>query len=109
MEDLMIEVLSVAAVRGVANTVIKETADFLKNFYKEQKSLKNLSINNNDLVSSIAKLMQVKTLYTGSDKSVNLFDFFQQPKLSYEKEIYVIENIEELKVNENIVFVGTVG
>lgn len=109
MEDLMIEVLSVAAVRGVANTVIKETADFLKIFYKEHKSLKNLSINNNDLVSSIAKLMQVKTLYTGSDKSVNLFDFFQQPKLSYEKEIYVIENIEELKVNENIVFVGTVG
>jgi len=105
----MVEVLSVAAVRGVANTVIKETADFLKSFYKEQKALKNLSINNNDLVSSIAKLMQVKTLYTGSDKSVNLFDFFQQPKLVYEKEIFVIENIEELKVNENIVFVGTVG
>lgn len=109
MEDLMVEVLSVSAVRAVANTVIKETADFLKIFYKEQKSLRNLSINNNDLVASIAKLMQVKTLYTGSDKSVNLFDFFQQPKLSYDKEIYIIDNIEQLELNENIIFVGTVG
>lgn len=109
MEDLMIEVLSVAAVRAVASTVIKDTADFLKIFYKDQKTLKNLSINNNDLVASISKLMQIKTLYTGSDKSVNLFDFFQQPKLCYDKEIYIIENIEELKLNENIVFVGTVG
>jgi hypothetical protein len=105
----MIEVLSVAAVRAVANTVIKETADFLKIFYKEQKTLKNLSINNNDLVTSISKLMQVKTLYTGSDKSVNLFDFFQQPKLCYDKQIYIIENIEQLALSENIVFVGTVG
>lgn len=109
MEDLMIEVLSVAAVRAVASTVIKDTADFLKISYKDQKTLKNLSINNNDLVSSISKLMQIKTLYTGSDKSVNLFDFFQQPKLCYDNEIYIIENIEELKLNENIVFVGTVG
>lgn len=109
MDDLMIEVLSVAAVRAVASTVIKETADFLKIFYKEQKTLRNLSINNNDLVASISKLMQVKTLYTGSDKSVNLFDFFQQPKLSYDNKIYVIENIEEIKLSENIIFVGTVG
>lgn len=109
MEDLMVEVLSVAAVRAVASTVIKETADFLKIFYKEQKTLRNLSINNNDLVASISKLMQVKTLYTGSDKSVNLFDFFQQPKLSYDKEIYIIDNIEQLKLNENIIFIGTVG
>ncbi|QNX02069.1 hypothetical protein IC798_01175 [Acinetobacter seifertii] len=60
---------------------------------------------------SISKLMQVKTLYTGSDKSVNLFDFFQQPKLEYDDEIYIIENIEQVKIenNNNIVFMGTVG
>lgn len=105
----MVDVLSIATVRAVATTAIKETADFLKVLYKEDKSLRKLSINNNDLVSSISKLMQVKTLYTGSDKSVNLFDFFQQPKLTYDDDIYVIKNIEELKLNENIVFVGTVG
>lgn len=105
----MMDVVTVASVRGIANTVIKETAEFLKSSYKEQQTINKLSIVNSDLVASIAKLMQVKTLYTGSDKSVNLFDFFQQPKLEYDKKICVIENIEDIRSDNNIVFVGTVG
>lgn len=105
----MIDVLSVASVRALASTVIKETTDFLKSSYKDQKAINQLSMHNDDLVSSISKLMQVKTLYTGSDKSVNLFDFFQQPKLEYDEKIYIIKNIQEIKSDNNIIFVGTVG
>lgn len=111
MEDAILEVITIASIRALANTAIKETAEFLKLTYKEHKSLKQISTQNEDLVTSIAKLMQVKTLFTGSDRSVNLFDFFQKPKLKYNDSTVIIENIEEIRSKSinNIVFVGTVG
>lgn len=48
---------------------------FIKNKYSEYSVLNKLSEDNHDLVSSISKFMYVKTLATGADVPINLFDF----------------------------------
>lgn len=106
--------LSIPALKATAPAIIKEASTFIKKKYDEYKILNNLSESNNELVSSIAKFMAVKTLLTGADNPVNLFDFFQQPELEFKKEKFCIEHIDEIKdkidINtNNLIFKGTVG
>lgn len=113
----MADVITPLLLRTTAPTIFKEATAFIKSKYSEHKALKQLSENNDNLVNSISKIMMVKTLASGADKPVNLFDFFQQPKLSYfkEKQKFYIEHIDELPKHieidhyNNLIFQGTVG
>lgn len=103
--------------RTTAPTIFKEAVDFIKHKYSEHKALKQLSEKNDDLVNSLSKIMMVKTLASGADQPINLFKFFQQPKLSYLKdnEEFYIKHIDELSNYieidnyNNLIFQGTVG
>ncbi|WP_151817321.1 NACHT domain-containing protein, partial [Acinetobacter oleivorans] len=106
--------ISTVALKAAAPTILKEVTTFIRRKYDNYKILNNLSENNEDLVCSISKLMSVKTLLTGADSPVNLFDFFQQPQLEYKKINFCINHIEQIKdkleiESNNIVFKGTVG
>ena len=113
----MADVITPLLLRTTAPTIFKEATAFIKSKYSENKALKQLSENNDDLMNSISKIMMVKTLASGADKPVNLFDFFQQPKLSYLKENqeFYIEHTDELPKHieidnyNNLIFQGTVG
>lgn len=110
----MVLELSTVALKATAPSIIKEASAFIKKRYSEYKVLNSLSDSNEDLVHSISKLMSVKTLLTGADSPINLFDFFQQPQLSYEDEKFCINHIDEIKKEVNIdsntiIFKGTVG
>ncbi|WP_353168631.1 NACHT domain-containing protein [Acinetobacter sp.] len=108
-------VVATATVRSVTNETIKEVIQQIKKKFSNKVITKNISIDNEDLIASVSKLMLVKTLFTGADKPVNLFDFFQNPKLKYNDEIYIIDTIKEIyddsKINncKNFILRGTVG
>ncbi|HEO1798354.1 TPA: hypothetical protein VAM14_003503, partial [Acinetobacter baumannii] len=111
----MPEIIATATVRAITSQTTKEVMDLVKNKIKGYQALKKLSENNDDLMASIEKLMWVKTLFSGAEKPVNLFDFFQKPKLAYlEEKIFVIDNLLEIQhatdiSNRNLIFRGTVG
>lgn len=111
----MPEIIATATVRAITSQTTKEVMDFVKNKIKGYQALKRLSENNDDLMASIEKLMWVKTLFSGAEKPVNLFDFFQKPKLAYlEEKIFIIDNLLEIQSatdisNKNLIFRGTVG
>ncbi|EPN9319573.1 NACHT domain-containing protein [Acinetobacter baumannii] len=110
----MVIELSTGALKSVAPTIIKEVSNYIKKKYEGYKVLNTLSESNGELVLSISKLMSVKTLLTGADSPVNLFDFFQQPQLKYKKENFCITHIDEVKEkvgldSNTIVLKGTVG
>ena len=110
----MVIELSTIALKAAAPSIIKEASSFIKKKYSDYKVLNNISDNNEELVHSISKLMSVKTLLTGADSPVNLFDFFQQPQLSYKNNKFCINHIDEIKNKVNVdantlVFKGTVG
>ncbi|KRI52342.1 NACHT domain-containing protein [Acinetobacter pittii] len=111
----MPEIIATATVRAITSQTTKEVVDLVKNKVKGYQALKRLSENNDDLMASIEKLMWVKTLFSGAEKPVNLFDFFQKPKLAYlEEKIFVIDNLLEIQTatdisNRNLIFRGTVG
>lgn len=110
----MVVELSTVALKATAPSIIREASSFIKKKYSEYKVLSNISDNNEELVHSISKLMSVKTLLTGADSPINLFDFFQQPQLSYDNTKFCINHIDEIKkkvsIDANtIVFKGTVG
>lgn len=111
----MVTEISTVLLKSTAPTVFKEVTSYLKNKYSQYKVLNQLSDDNIELVSSIAKFMYVKTLATGADVPINLFDFFQKPKLEFNEDLFYIEHINEIenyaKMDHynNIVFEGTVG
>lgn len=111
----MSEIIAIATVRAITSQTTKEVMDLAKNKIKGYQALKKLSENNDDLMASIEKLMWVKTLFSGAEKPVNLFDFFQKPQLGYlEETIFTIDNLQEVSVftdivNKNLIFRGTVG
>lgn len=110
----MVLEISTAILKSTAPKIIKETSDYIIKKYNGYKVLNSLSENNDELVLSISKLMSVKTLLTGADSPVNLFDFFQQPQLKYKEEHFCITHIDEVKQkvgldSNTIVFKGTVG
>ena len=90
----MIAELSLVGVKAVAPSIIKEVSSFIKIKYNNYKVINNLSENNQELVSTIAKFMYVKTLLTGADNPVNLFKFFQPPKLDFKDKKFYINHIE---------------
>jgi len=110
----MVVELSTVALKATAPSIIREASAFIKKKYSEYKVLSSISDNNEELVHSISKLMSVKTLLTGADSPINLFDFFQQPQLSYDNKKFCINHIDEIKKEVSIdtntvVFKGTVG
>lgn len=110
----MVAELSTVAVKAIAPTILKEITVFIKKNYDNYRVLNTLSDTNPDLVSSISKLMSVKTLLTGADTPTNLFDFFQQPELQYKNIKFCIDHIEQIREKleietSNLVFKGTVG
>ncbi|MCU4578436.1 NACHT domain-containing protein [Acinetobacter courvalinii] len=113
----MADVITPLLLRTTAPTIFKEVTAFIKSKYSEHKALKQLSENNDDLVNSISKIMMVKTLASGADQPINLFNFFQKPKLKYSKgdQEFYIEHIDELPNHieidnyNNLIFQGTVG
>lgn len=111
----MVTEITTVILKSTAPTVFKEVTTFIKNKYSEYSVLNKLSEDNHDLVSSISKFMYVKTLATGADVPINLFDFFQKPQLEFNKNLFYIEHINEIKNHtemdhyNNIVFEGTVG
>lgn len=111
----MVEAITTVLLKSAAPTVFKEITAFIRNKYSEYSVLNNLSEDNHELVSSISKFMFVKTLATGSDIPVNLYDFFQKPKLCFNDKLFYINHIDEIKSNieienyNNFVFEGTVG
>lgn len=110
----MVVELSTVAVKAVAPTILKEITVFIKKKYDNYTILNNLSETNHDLVSSISKLMSVKTLLTGADTPTNLYEFFQQPELKYKDIKFCIDHIEQIKdklelETNNLVLKGTVG
>lgn len=111
----MVESITTVLLKSTAPVVFKEITTFIKNKYSEYYLLNNLSEDNHELVSSISKFMFVKTLATGSDIPVNLYDFFQKPKLCFDDKFFYIDHINDIKKNleienyNNFVFEGTVG
>ncbi|MDX8239884.1 NACHT domain-containing protein [Acinetobacter pittii] len=111
----MSEIIAIATVRAITAQTTREVIDLAKSKIKGYQALKKLSDNNDDLMASIEKLMWVKTLFSGAEKPVNLFDFFQKPKLAYlEEKIFTIDNLQEISSftdinNKNLIFRGTVG
>jgi len=110
----MVVELSTVAVKAIAPTILKEVTVFIKKKYDNFAILNTLSDTNNDLVSSISKLMSVKTLLTGADTPTNLFDFFQQPELQYKTTKFCMDHIGQLNdkleiETNNLVLKGTVG
>lgn len=76
----MSEIIAITTVRAITAQTTKEVMELVKSRVKGYQALKKLSDNNDDLMASIEKLMWVKTLFSGAEKPVNLFDFFQEPK-----------------------------
>lgn len=110
----MVVELSIVGLKAVAPSIIKEVSSLIKVKYNNYKVLNNLSENNTELVSTIAKFMSVKTLLTGADNPVNLFNFFQPPKLEFNDKKFYINHIDEIADNidihsNNYIFKGTVG
>jgi len=110
-----VTVVSTAMIRAITNETIKEVKNFILNKNSQNKTLRQISIDNEDLIAAISKLMLVKTLFSGADKPVNLFDFFQNPKLEYDGDIYTIDTIEDIAKKSTInncksfILRGTVG
>jgi len=107
-------VISTAVVRAVTNETVKDFKNFIVDKFSKNKTLKQVSINNEDLVGAISKLMLVKTLFSGADKPVNLFDFFQNPKIKYDDNNFSIDTIEDIiKISDSncrkFILRGTVG
>lgn len=94
----MVTEITTVILKSTAPTVFKEVTTFIKNKYSEYSVLNKLSEDNHDLVSSISKFMYVKTLATGADVPINLFDFFQKPQLEFNKNLFYIEHINEIKI-----------
>ncbi|EXH49072.1 NACHT domain-containing protein [Acinetobacter baumannii] len=111
----MPEIIATATVRAITSQTTKEIMELAISKIKGYQALKKLTDNNDDLMASIEKLMWVKTLFSGAEKPVNLFDFFQAPKLAYlEEKIFTIDNLQEISSftdinNKNLIFRGTVG
>lgn len=111
----MSEIIAAATIRAITSQTVKDVTDLAKNKIKGYQALKKLTDSNDDLMASLEKLMLVKTLFSGAEKPVNLFDFFQKPKLTYlEQSDFTIENLNEISSitdisNKNLIFRGTVG
>jgi len=111
----LLGISTTAAIRAITTETIKEATNFTKTKFNNHKLLKQISAGNEDLIAAISKLMLVKTLYSGADKPVNLFDFFQNPKLKYNDDLYSINTIDEIvkksEINnfKSFILRGTVG
>lgn len=111
----MIQEISTITLKSIAPVIFKDVTSFIKSKYSKKTVLNKLSEDNHDLVSSISKFMYVKTLATGADVPKNLFDFFQKPKLNFNKNTFFVEHIGDIKKYtnmdnyNNIIFEGTVG
>lgn len=111
----MIQEISTITLKSIAPVIFKDVTTFIKSKYSKQSALNKLSEDNHELVSSISKFMYVKTLATGADVPKNLFDFFQKPKLNFNKNNFFVEHIGDIKKYtnmdnyNNIIFEGTVG
>lgn len=111
----MSEIIAAATIRAITSQTVKDVTELAKSKIKGYQALKKLTDNNDDLMASLEKLMWVKTLFSGAEKPVNLFDFFQKPKLGYlEENIFTIDNLSDIGsltdiTNKNLIFRGTVG
>lgn len=111
----MSDIITIPAIRAITSKTINEVSDIVKSKIQGYQALKKISDNNDDLMASIANLMLVKTLFSGPEKPVNLFDFFQKPKLEYLGEkVFSIDSLNEIGQftdikNKNLIFRGTVG
>lgn len=77
--------ITTGVIRATSTKVVSTISDFfIKEFSKLWQGRK-FSSNNEDLIKSIEKIANVKTLFHGADKPVNLYDFFIVPTLTLKK------------------------
>lgn len=80
------------------------TAEFIKH-----KNLKSVSFKNDEITESIQAIGNVKTLFTGAEKPVDIYSFFCLPKVTINQKSEIIYTLDDIKTQNRILIEATVG